>query len=99
MYMLSNLSLDYVIYLFERFMKIIDADPERDTERDRDRQTDREIEREKETERDREGVEGRGRGNDYCHFSDVYYVNIQPSCSRTKMEYFNIKIRLLIRET
>ena len=41
MYMLSNLSLDYVIYLFERFMKIIDADPERDTERDRDRQTER----------------------------------------------------------
>ena len=46
MYMLSSLSLDYVIYLFERFMKIIDADPERQ----RDRQTDRE----KETERDRE---------------------------------------------
>ena len=48
MYMLSNLSLDYVIYLFERFMKIIDADPKR--HRERHRQTDRE----KETERDRE---------------------------------------------
>ena len=29
----------------------------------------------------------------------VFYVNIQPSCSKTKMEYFNIKIRLLITET
>ena len=27
------------------------------------------------------------------------YVNIQPSCSKTRMEYFNIKIRLLIRDT
>ena len=25
----------------------------------------------------------------------TYYVNIQPSCSKTRMEYFNIKIRLL----
>ena len=23
----------------------------------------------------------------------VFYVNIQPSCSKTRMEYFNIKIR------
>ena len=29
----------------------------------------------------------------------VFYVNIQPSCSKTQMEYFNIKIRLLFRET
>ena len=29
----------------------------------------------------------------------VYYVNIQPSCSKANKEYFNIKIRLLIRET
>ena len=29
----------------------------------------------------------------------VFYVNIQPSCPKTRMEYFNIKIRLLIRET
>ena len=29
----------------------------------------------------------------------VFYVNIQPSCSKTKREYFNIKIRPLIRET
>ena len=28
----------------------------------------------------------------------VFYVNIQPSCPKTRMEYFNIKIRLLIRE-
>ena len=28
-----------------------------------------------------------------------FYVNIQPSCPKTRMEYFNIKIRLLIRET
>ena len=29
----------------------------------------------------------------------VFYAYIQPSCSKTGMEYFNIKIRLLIRET
>ena len=29
----------------------------------------------------------------------VFYVNIQPSCSKTGMKYFNIKIRLLFRET
>ena len=29
----------------------------------------------------------------------VFNVNIQPSCPKTRMEYFNIKIRLLIRET
>ena len=45
MYMLSNLSLDYVIYLFERFMKIIDADPERHRERQTDRQRERDRER------------------------------------------------------
>ena len=33
-------------------------------------------------------------------FSSLFfYVNIQPSCPKTRMEYFNIKIRLLIRET
>ena len=29
----------------------------------------------------------------------VFYINIQPSCSKTRMEYFSIKIRLLFRET
>ena len=29
----------------------------------------------------------------------VFCVNIQPSCPKTRVEYFNIKIRLLIRET
>ena len=29
----------------------------------------------------------------------VFHVNIQPSCSKIRMEYFNIKIRLLFRET
>ena len=29
----------------------------------------------------------------------IFYVNIQRSCSKTRTEYFNIKIRLLIRET
>ena len=29
----------------------------------------------------------------------VFYVNTQPSCPKTRMEYFNIKIRLLFRET
>ena len=28
MHVLSNLSLDYVLYLFERFLKITDTDPE-----------------------------------------------------------------------
>ena len=29
----------------------------------------------------------------------VFYVNIQPSCPKTRMEYFDIKIRPIIRET
>ena len=29
----------------------------------------------------------------------VFYVNIQPSCPKTRMEYVNIKITPLIRET
>ena len=29
----------------------------------------------------------------------VFFVNIQTSCCKTRMEYFNIKIRLLFRET
>ena len=29
----------------------------------------------------------------------VFYVNIQASCFKIRMEYFNTKIRLLIRET
>ena len=29
----------------------------------------------------------------------VFYVNIQSSSPETRMEYFNIKIRSLIRET
>ena len=29
----------------------------------------------------------------------VFYVNNQPPCFKIRMEYFNIKIRLLIRET
>ena len=29
----------------------------------------------------------------------VFYVNTQPSCPKTRMEYFNIKIRVLFRET
>ena len=32
-------------------------------------------------------------------FFFVFYVNIQRSCPKTRMEYFDIKIRLLIRET
>ena len=52
--------------------------------------------------RERE-VRGKGRGNNSCHFSDqdflVFYANIQPSCPETGTECFNIKIRLLIRET
>ena len=29
----------------------------------------------------------------------IFYVNIQPSCFKIRMEYFNIKIRLSIRKT
>ena len=29
----------------------------------------------------------------------IFHVNIQPSCSKARMEYFNIKTRLSIRET
>ena len=29
----------------------------------------------------------------------VFYVNIHPSCSRTRMNSFNIKIKLLIRQS
>ena len=29
----------------------------------------------------------------------VFYLKNQPSCPKTRIEYFNIKIRLLIRET
>ena len=29
----------------------------------------------------------------------VFYINIHPSCSKIRTEYFNIKIRLLFRET
>ena len=32
-------------------------------------------------------------------FFFVFYLNNQPSCPKTRIEYFNIKIRLLIRET
>ena len=28
-------------------------------------------------------------------FFPVFYVYIQPSCSKSRMEYFNIKIKLL----
>ena len=37
-----------------------------------------------------------GMGDDSCHFSHhyfpVFFVNIQPSCSKTRMGSFNIKI-------
>ena len=32
-------------------------------------------------------------------FSLVFYVSNQPSCSKIRIGYFNIKIRLLIGET
>ena len=58
--------------------------------RDREKRAWREIERKEQ-----------GRDNHSCHFliiifSLVFYVNIQPSCSKTGMEYFNIKIRLFM---
>ena len=54
-------------------------------ERERQRQTDRQTERQATFL--------------ISSFFLVFYVNIQPSCPKTRMEYFNIKVRLLIRET
>ena len=53
--------------------------------------------------REREG-RGKGRGNNSCHFSDQYFLPCflckHPLIlSRNMNRYFNIKIRLLIRET
>ena len=59
-------------------------------ERDREKRAGREIERKKQ-----------GKDNHSSHFLIiifflVFYVNVQPSCSKTGMEYFNIKIRLFM---
>ena len=59
------------------------------TERERDR--DRDRDRDRQTERQATFL--------ISSFFLVFYVNIQPSCPKTRMEYFNIKVRLLIRET
>ena len=60
-----------------------------------DRYLQRERERERE-EREREKKK-QGRGSSSCHFSDqyfpVFYVNIRPSFSKTRTDYFNIKTR------
>ena len=54
---------------------------------------DRYLERER-GERERKK---QGRGSSSCHFSDqyfpVFYVNIRPSFSKTRTDYFNIKTR------
>ena len=63
------------------------------------------LERERERDRDRDRERGVRVGVTILAtfliniFFLVFYVNIQPSCPKTRMEYFNIKIRLLIRET
>ena len=64
---------------------------ERDRDRDRDRETDRQTQTDRQTERQATFL--------ISSFFLVFYVNIQPSCPKTRMEYFNIKVRLLIRET
>ena len=71
-------------------------------ERERDRHTHRERDTQRETHTERERVEREREILATFHINIlflVFYVNIQPSCSKTKREYFNIKIRLLIRET
>ena len=50
------------------------------------------------------GRKKQGKGNDSCHFSDQYFLPCflckHPSILfQNKNGYFNIKIRLLIRET
>ena len=50
------------------------------------------------------GGKEQGKGNDSCHFSDQYFLPcflcIHPTILfQNKNGYFNIKIRLLIRET
>ena len=64
---------------------------------------DRCLERQRERDRERERENGVGATILATFliniFFLVFYVNIQPSCSKTKVEYFNIKIRLLFRET
>ena len=59
-----------------------------------------------ERQRERERVGVKRRGNNSCHFSVlinifflVFYVNIQSSCPKTRMEYFSTKIKLLMKET
>ena len=48
------------------------------------------------------GRKKQGRGNDSCHISDYYFLPCflySTILFQKRMEYFNIKIRLLIRET
>ena len=45
------------------------------------------------------GRKKQGRDDDSCHFFDHYFLPCFLSYSKTSMEYFNIKMRLLIRET
>ena len=53
---------------------------------------DRSLDREREREREKQGRRSSSR-----HFSDqyfpVFYVNIRPSFSKTRIDYFNIKTR------
>ena len=54
--------------------------------------------------REREKEKNQGRGNDYCHFSDQYFrpcflCKHLTLLFQNKNGIFNIKIRLLIRET
>ena len=78
--------------------------------RDRCLERERERERERETETERQRDRDRGREKEQVgamilatflinNFFLVFYANTQPSCSKARMEYFNIKIRLLIRQT
>ena len=77
---------------------------ERETETHTQRETHTERDTHRETHREREQREREREREILATFHInilflVFYVNIQPSCSKTKREYFNIKIRLLIRET
>ena len=75
--------------------RCLQRERERERERDRDRETDRQTQTDRQTERQTE----RQATFLISSFFLVFYVNIQPSCPKTRMEYFNIKVRLLIRET
>ena len=77
---------------------------EREREGERERETETEAERQRQRDRDRRRERWQVGAMILATFLIntfflVFYANIQASCSKARMEYFNIKIRLLIRQT